>query len=582
MKRIILISLIIVSCSGVFAKKTVVSSAAGITSALASTSPGDTLMMQNGTWSDQRIQFAKSGTATNPITLLAETPGKVILTGSSTLEISGQYLTVSGLYFKGTATSTLQSVVSFRTSSSNVAQNCRLTNTLIESYSPVDGNTDTKWVSLYGTSNMVDNCSFINKTNIGTLLVVWLPSSGTTENYHQIKNNYFGKRVSLLDDSGQEINGQEIIRVGDSNTSMGYSRTLVENNIFDQCNGEIEIISNKSCGNSYRNNLFTSCVGTLTLRHGNDCLVEGNYFFGNNIPNTGGIRVIGENHKVYNNYLEGIAGSGYRAAICTVGGLVNSPLNGYFQVKNAEIAFNTLVNCASAIETNVCSAQTLPNENTTFAFNNIYNTSSKKCVTVNLTADGINWNQNTYSQGTFIGITATNADFTPISVTSQAMARDDSPVPIFEPTSASQLSTVFTTTQYPDVTTDIKGRDRTASKNAGASQTGSMPISKQMPSLNDVGVSWLKTVSTGCSAISANHDKLVTILASNRNSGLVFKLINDNSTLKLDLYTINGQKVDSVQYHQIENRYNLSQLPNGLYFAIFSDKQTKQIAKIIL
>jgi poly(beta-D-mannuronate) lyase len=56
------------------------------------------------------------------------------------------------------------------------------------------------------------------------------------------------------------------------------------------------------------------------------------------------VRIIGENHKVYNNYFENLRGTGYRAALCLVRGKENSALNEYFQVKNAFVAFNTIVN----------------------------------------------------------------------------------------------------------------------------------------------------------------------------------------------------------------------------------------------
>jgi len=48
---------------------------------------------------------------------------------------------------------------------------------------------------------------------------------------------------------------------------MHDSRALVEENRFEGCRGEIEIISNKSCENVYRRNTFVDCEGTLTLRH---------------------------------------------------------------------------------------------------------------------------------------------------------------------------------------------------------------------------------------------------------------------------------------------------------------------------
>ncbi|MDB4644342.1 hypothetical protein OAF59_01590 [bacterium] len=38
----------------------------------------------------------------------------------------------------------------------------------------------------------------------------------------------------------------------------------------------------------YRRNTFESCSGQLTLRHGNECIVEGNYFLGNGISGTSG------------------------------------------------------------------------------------------------------------------------------------------------------------------------------------------------------------------------------------------------------------------------------------------------------
>ncbi|MBK7338581.1 MAG: hypothetical protein IPJ00_21695 [Saprospirales bacterium] len=95
-------------------------------------------------------------------------------------------------------------------------------------------------------------------------------------------------------------NGGETIRIGTSHYSLTNSNTIVEYNYFDRCNGEHEIISNKSCRNTFRYNTFFECQGTLTMRHGNETLVESNYFFGNRKPNTGGIRIINEKQKVIN------------------------------------------------------------------------------------------------------------------------------------------------------------------------------------------------------------------------------------------------------------------------------------------
>ena len=61
---------------------------------------GDTIVMKNGTWLDQAIVFKSSGSALQPIVLKAQTPGLVILSGTSHINISGNFLEVSGLYFK--------------------------------------------------------------------------------------------------------------------------------------------------------------------------------------------------------------------------------------------------------------------------------------------------------------------------------------------------------------------------------------------------------------------------------------------------------------------------------------------------
>ncbi|MGE6220729.1 polysaccharide lyase 6 family protein [Nubsella zeaxanthinifaciens] len=295
---------------------------------------GDKVIMKNGDWKSQQVNFKGKGTAEKPITLVAETKGSVILSGNSNLKIDGEWLTVDGLSFKN-GFSLKDDVLIFTKTSSN----CRLTNTSIEDYNPADKTVDYKWVSLYGTKNRVDHCSISGKTHQGTTLVVWLDDKA---NYHQIDHNYFGPRPDL------GVNGGETIRIGTSTYSMNDSYTTVENNIFDKCNGEIEIISIKSGYNKILNNLFYECVGTVTFRHGNHSEVSANYFVGNDVSNTGGVRIIGENQKVYDNYLYKIAGTSLRASISIMNAFENPALSDYWQVKNADVQRNIIVNSKEA------------------------------------------------------------------------------------------------------------------------------------------------------------------------------------------------------------------------------------------
>mgnify|MGYP002384435643 CR=1 FL=1 len=90
------------------------------------------------------------------------------------------------------------------------------------------------------------------------------------------------------------------LRFGLSTLGLSVGAGIVEHNLFERCNGENELISNKSSGNIYRyNTLLDSPGAQLSLRHGNDCIVLGNI-----LRNTEGIRILGDRHKVLSNYLE--------------------------------------------------------------------------------------------------------------------------------------------------------------------------------------------------------------------------------------------------------------------------------------
>src|SRR3954471_24317119 len=95
-----LIAILLMLCGPVMAAEINVSSAADIAAALEKAKTGDTLVMAVGTWSDQAIVFKASGAEQNPITLRAQSPGKVVLSGKSSLKIDGEHLVVSGLFFK--------------------------------------------------------------------------------------------------------------------------------------------------------------------------------------------------------------------------------------------------------------------------------------------------------------------------------------------------------------------------------------------------------------------------------------------------------------------------------------------------
>ena len=388
MKKLSALFIVLFTISTFSQKEILVQNLNEYKNAIKNIQPGNKIVLKNGTWKDVKLEAYGRGTKENPIIIKAETAGEVILTGNSTLKIYGEYIIIEGLWFKdGNPAS--KSIVSFRKNTQLYARNCRFSHNTISYYNPVDKSVNSHWVDLWGKNNRVDHNNFTGKTNDGTTVVVWLKGEEHIENNHRIDHNFFGKRPEL----GK--NGGETIRIGTSANSMKSSKTIVENNIFKNCDGEIEIISNKSADNIYRGNLFLASKGTLTLRHGNHALVENNVFIGNNIKKTGGIRVINEGHIIRNNLLMGIKGDGFRGPIVIMNGVPNSPLNRYHQVKNVNIQNNTIIN-SSSIEFGAGkdNERTLPALNTVFANNLVSNLDKTTVVNVTDKIDGITFKNN--------------------------------------------------------------------------------------------------------------------------------------------------------------------------------------------
>lgn len=280
--------------------------------------PGDEIILQDGEWKDQELHFVAAGTERQPLTLRAQTPGKVVLVGSSSLLVEGQYGVVSGLMLKGG--SQVKDGIAIKGSNNRLTQ-CAV----------VDG-AHKFFVHLFGYNNRIDHCYLAGKSSEGPTLQIEADDPRRPAR-HRVHHNHFGPRPPLGE------NGGETIRIGYSHQSMNTCATEVEHNLFDRCDGELEVVSNKSCGNLYRFNTFRQCAGMLTLRHGNNCTVEANFFLGLHKKGTGGIRVIGQDHLIINNYIEGVE----RGGIWITAGIVDSPLNGYFQARACVIAFNTIV-----------------------------------------------------------------------------------------------------------------------------------------------------------------------------------------------------------------------------------------------
>lgn len=361
--------------------------------------PGDVVVLAAGEWKDADLRLDGEGMAEKPITIRAEEPGKTVFTGASRVRLGGSHLVVSGLWLRNLSGAKAD-WLEFRIDSKRRANFCGVTDcALTESADFSAEEKENRWVGIYGRNNVLERCRIEGKKNKGTTVVVWL--GGDDLGSHRIERNHFGERPRL----GK--NGGETIRVGDSGSSMMEAKCLVQGNLFFHCDGETEAISNKSCGNRYLKNWFVETQGTLTLRHGNGCLVEGNVFLGNHRPQTGGIRVIGEDHVVSGNFLRDLEGDDFRSAISLINGIPDSPANGYLQVKNAVLRDNVVLDCKDSILIghNDEDEATLAPAGVKISGNRIRAAEGRAAVRMEKAASGLEWSANTYS-GTLEGIEA--------------------------------------------------------------------------------------------------------------------------------------------------------------------------------
>lgn len=335
-----------------------ISNASELSEAIKNAEPGDNIVLKNGVYKDLEIKFTGEGTEKNPITLKAETPGKVFIEGVSNLEISGNYLEVSGLFFRNGYTPT-RNVIAFRTSEKNVANHSKVTNCVILDYNQLVRDKDDNWVQLFGRYNEFSNNYLAGKTNGGPTLRVDIRGNQSIRNYHQIINNHFGPRPRKGGARG------ETIQLGGSFSSMSPGNSIIANNLFEECNGEVEIISSKTNYNEIRNNVFYKSEGSVVTRHGNYVTVDGNYFIGDGVNEQyGGIRVVNTGHWITNNLFYKIKGKNFRSPIAIMNGIPKSPLNRYNQVTDVVVAYNTFVDSDAPFQfgvgTNISQADVLP------------------------------------------------------------------------------------------------------------------------------------------------------------------------------------------------------------------------------
>ena len=443
-----------------------VSSESQLKAAISNAKAGDSIVLKNGTYTDLRIKLYGEGTKENPITLKAETAGKVFIEGLSNLEIGGNYLFVEGLHFRNGYTPT-RTVIRFAIDEKHIAFNSKVTDSVIEEFTQLDREVTDHWVEFWGQHNELSNSYIAGKSNFGPTVMVRLKGNQHVNNYHQIINNHFGPRPRKGGPHG------ETMQIGNSGTSMTPSYTNVENNLFDRCNGEVEIISSKSNYNRFKNNVFFESEGSLVLRHGNYATIDGNIFIGNDDSKfIGGIRVINTGHWVTNNYFYKLKGEEFRAPIAVMNGIPKSPLNRYNQVTDAVVAYNSFIESPTpwhfSVGSNVEQSAVLPKSEirsarpirTIFANNLIYNSSKAETPIYHYDkVDGVVFKNN-------ISNNKNKTDVISDGIVKQSLSMDNKSPYLVLP--SSNNGDVYNGFDFDKIETDLFGNSRTSNNAIGA------------------------------------------------------------------------------------------------------------------
>jgi parallel beta-helix repeat protein len=269
--------------------------------AAAKAKAGDEIVIKNGTYKPWQLIVNTHGAVDKRILIRAETSGKVVFTGEirkPVFLLTGSYTEISGMTFSG--------CIQLKDSNNRAellelkdARYCRVTDcSFINNISKIQF-TPMLVISGRGEYNRLDHCVFSG--NIDNQEVQVKITSQSTPLYTLIDNNLFKEKNKV---SWKNANGGECVQIGQDPVLLGtkYSYCTVRDNRFVACNGESEVISNKSSGNKYINNYFENCRGELVMRGGHDCKIDSNTIR----SGSGGIRINGTNHTITNNVLSGL------------------------------------------------------------------------------------------------------------------------------------------------------------------------------------------------------------------------------------------------------------------------------------
>ncbi len=280
-----------------------VSNTAELHAAVDQAKEGDQIILADGNYEDVQLIVNASGSFNRKLEIKAMHPGKVSFTGDARVEIRGNHILLSGIYFKDGDRNQKEwkshgpGLVAIYGDYNEVADCLFYDFDDVSSAYITTSLNEAGHVSQYAH---IHHCAFLEKQtldqviNLNNTLKKTLDGEPGKPMYHRVSYCYFSNPKKKGNAGGG-------IRVG--YWRKDYGRCLIDHNMFERQDSEAEIITSKCMENVYWANTFMNCQGTFNFRHGDKQVAINNYFFGTDKKKEyGGMYVWGSNHIIGANY----------------------------------------------------------------------------------------------------------------------------------------------------------------------------------------------------------------------------------------------------------------------------------------
>jgi len=460
-----------------------VSNNAQLAAAVANANPGDVIVLANGSYSG--LTISTQGTAASPIEIRAANKGQAVFNSGTVYLQGASYTTLTGL--KITTSGTTMTIDGKSRKVGVFLEDCNYCRVSSSTFQ-MNASGTTEWLLIGGNSNYnrVDYNEFGPNTQGGhyimtlgesTIPGVTPPSDRTNwANYQSPYNPNMARNTQIDHNYFRDNTGGETICIGCIGMTGDYQDlyTVIEHNLFSNCDGDAEIVALKGSNNTIRYNTILTSKGMLSSRAGNKNSIHGNFMLQGNKSGAGGIKFYEKDHKIYNNYIEGA--SEY-PILFGAGDSYTSSNFSHAQVFRATVVNNTIVNANNRpVIIGHGSNDRLPPMDSVFA-NNIVTGSASALINERV-ASNIVFSKN-IAQGN-LGTTATSAEF---NMTNPQFTTVNN----LQKLSANSPAIDYANTAYTSfVTSDMDGQAR-STPDTGADEYSTATIVNRPLTAADVG-----------------------------------------------------------------------------------------------